>query len=172
MSVVAGNNNEQTISTVTDTHGNVAQRVTGSHVFSPYVYSGASLEIWCFPNYPGGTVRIKASWPQGGGYSQTRVAEYHGIALTTPVDNVAPARATARIQSAPMAMSHSSDLILAVWMSMSTGCTAATGFTDRTPGGVYFEDIQTIAAGSLTVTQNGCANNWFVGAFVGFISTG
>jgi hypothetical protein len=171
--LVMGNSNEQTATSITDQTNTPFIRVPGAHVFNINVYNGGALEVWYRQNWQSSLpTRLKATWPQGGGYSQIRIGEYHGIALTSAVDNAGTASGNGANSVGPVAMSHNSDLILAVWMSMSSGCTAPAGFTDRTSGGASFEDMQTTAAGNVTVTQGGCSPNNFIGVVVGFIATG
>lgn len=166
--VVVGNSTEQHVSSVTDTLGNTYQKLTAAHTFNPTLNSGSACDIFYAENVAGGATTITASWPAAGGFDQIVVGEYSGIVTSSSLDIGLAAAATFGLSVGPMTLSNATDLLVAFWWTAATGCTVATGFTDRSGGGATFEDKFTSSSGAVTVAQNSCGSGGFIGAIGAF----
>ena len=123
--VVGWNDASATVSTVTDTSGNVYTRAVG-----PTTYPGALTQsIYYSANIVGaaaGANSVKVVFSKAAVYVDTRILEYSGIDPTNPLDVAAAASGTAGTSdSGPATTTNANDLL--VGANMTTGTTSAPG---------------------------------------------
>src|SRR5215475_4583813 len=153
--VVGWNNSGSQTITVTDSKGNTYAPAIGPTVFGGFatqtIYYAANIAA-AAANTNTVTVTFSAAAP----FPDIRIAEYRGIATTSPVDGALAAQGTSTSSSSgALVTTNANDLLVAANI-VQTGTTAAgTGFTSRVitvPDGDILEDQIVTAAGSYTAT--------------------
>ena len=149
--VVGWNNSTSTVSSVTDTKGNIYIRAVG-----PTVVSGAlSQSIYYAKNIASAaagantvTVKFSVATP----YPDIRILEYHGADPKTPVDVVAANSGNSATSSSGSATTtNATDLIFAANTVTTLTSGAGSGFTSRlltSPDGDIAEDQMLTSTGT------------------------
>jgi len=153
--VVGWNDSTQTITSVTDTSGNVYNLAVG-----PTVQSGhATQAIYYAPNIASAAAGVNAvtvTFSGGAAYPDVRVAEYGGITTTSPLDVTASAQGSSLQSSSGSATTTvARELIIGANLVQTSTQKAGSGFTSRTitvPDGDILEDEIVSATGTYTAT--------------------
>jgi hypothetical protein len=153
--VVGWNDSTATVSSVTDSQGNVYTRAVG-----PTAISGvASQSIYYSPNIKSaaaGANVVTVAFSVAAAYPDIRILEYSGVSATTPVDVTAAATGTSGTNNSGSATTtNAADLIFGA--NLVTGVTSGpgSGFTQRlltSPDGDIAEDKLVTATGSYSAT--------------------
>jgi RHS repeat-associated protein len=160
--VVGWNDTTATVSSVTDTSGNVYTRAVG-----PTTVAGKlSQSIYYAKNVAaavgGNTVIVNFS--QAAQFPDIRILEYGGIDTTSPVDVTAGASGTGTTSDSGAATTgNANDLIFGANTVTSTTTAAGTGFTSRvitSPDGDIAEDQVVTATGSYRATAALTSGSW------------
>ena len=169
--IVGWNDTTATVQSVTDTKGNTYALAVG-----PTVLSGnATQSIYYAANIAaaaagGNTVTVKFS--TAAQFVDVRVAEYSGIATTTPVDvTVGATGSGATANSGSVTTSNANDLIVAGNIVQTRTSGAGTGFTSRVitnPDGDILEDRTVTATGSYSATAALGSSGWWLMDMVAF----
>ena len=129
--VVGWNDTTATVTSVTDTSGNVYSLAVG-----PTSWPGALTQsIYYSANITGAAANansVKVVFSRSAEWADVRILEYSGIALSSPLDGVAAATGTAATSdSGPATTTNANDLL--VGANMTTGTTSApgSGWTNR-----------------------------------------
>lgn len=128
---VGWNDTSATVSSVTDTSGNIYMRAVG-----PTMWPGALTQsIYYSANIKGATAganTVKVVFSKPAAYVDVRILEYSGVDVSNPVDAVAAAIGTAGTSdSGPATTTKANDLLFGA--NMTTGATNApgSGWTNR-----------------------------------------
>jgi hypothetical protein len=129
--VVGWNDTSATVSSVTDTSGNVYSLAVG-----PTSWPGALTQsIYYSANIKGaaaGANSVKVVFSRTAQWVDMRILEYSGIALSSPVDVVAAATGTAATSdSGPATTTNANDLLVGANMTTGTTSAAGSGWTNR-----------------------------------------
>jgi hypothetical protein len=151
--IVGWNDATHTVSSVTDSKGNVYVLAVG-----PTVQSGtATQSIYYAKNIAAATAgsnTVTVTFNAAAAFPDIRIAEYAGIDPVNPVDgSIAAQGSTASSSSGAFTTTNANDLLVAanVVQTLTTG--AGTGFTSRgitSPDGDILEDRIVTATGSYT----------------------
>ncbi|HTW22945.1 MAG TPA: LamG-like jellyroll fold domain-containing protein, partial [Candidatus Baltobacteraceae bacterium] len=153
--VVGWNDSTATVSSVTDTEGNVYTRAVG-----PAIITGVlSQSIYYSPNIKAaaaGANTVTVTFSTAAAYPDIRILEYSGVSASSPVDVTASATGTSGTNNSGSATTtNAADLIFGA--NIVTGVTTGpgTGFTQRlltSPDGDIAEDKTVTATGSYNAT--------------------
>jgi chitodextrinase len=128
---VGWNDTSATVTSVTDTTGNVYTRILG-----PQTYPGAlSLSIYYSVNIKAaaaGANSVKVVFSQGAQYADVRALEYAGIDINNPIDVTASGSGiTGTADSGPVTTTNVYDLLFAANMTSAVTNSAGSGWTNR-----------------------------------------
>jgi chitodextrinase len=153
--VVGWNSATGQVQAVTDTKGNTYVLAVGPTVSPGF----ATQSIYYAANIAGaaaGANTVTVTFTAAALFPDIRVAEYRGIASTTPVDGaVAAIGSSATSSSGALVTTNASDLLVAANIVQTGTSGAGTGFTNRSitaPDGDILEDQIVSATGSYTAT--------------------
>ena len=156
------------VTSVTDSKGNVYQRAIG-----PTRNTGGALSqsIYYATNIAGaaaGTNTVTVAFSPAAFYPDVRILEYSGVAITTPLDaaNGSTGSGTSS-NSGALTTTASGDLIVAGNTVSSLSSAAGSGYTLRfitQPNGNIAEDRVAGAAGSYTATAALQSSDWVMQA--------
>ena len=173
--VVGWNSSAVTISSVTDSAGNVYSLAVG-----PTVIGGTATQaIYCAKNIAAAgangntvTVTFSAAPP----FPDIRIAEYSGIDPTIPLDVVASAQGNGSTSdSGAVTTANPNDLLVGANYVQSSTIAAGTGYTSRgitTPDGDILEDKIVAATGSNNATAALDKSQWWIMQMVAFRAAG
>ncbi len=173
--VVGWNDSNGQVVSVTDTKGNTYAPAVGPTVFGGF----ATQSIYYAPNIAAAaangnsvTVTFNGAVP----YADIRIAEYRGIAATSPVDGVAAAQGTSTSSSSgPLTTTSANDLLVAANIVLSHTSSAGTGFTSRgitNPDGDILEDQIVSVTGTYTATAPIAPSDKWIMQLVAFRAAG
>jgi hypothetical protein len=154
--IVGWNNATATVTSVTDTKGNVYSLATG-----PTVFSGHAQSIYYAPNIAAATAGANAvtvNFSVAANFPDVRVLEYSGIDPVSPLHAVTAATGNSNVSnSGALTVSVANVLLVAGNTVATTTGTAGAGFTNRvitSPDGDIAEDRVASTTGSYTATAN------------------
>ena len=153
--VVGWNDSTATVKSVTDTSGNSYTLAVG-----PTVYSGvASQAIYYAPNIAAaaaGGNSVTVTFNTAAAYADIRIAEYSGIASSSPFDGGAGTHnAAATATSGAITTTNANDLLVGADLTIEFTLGPGSGFTSRmmtVPDGDILEDRVVTSAGSYAAT--------------------
>jgi len=153
--VVGWNNSTATVSSVTDSSGNVYARAVG-----PTVISGvASQSIYYAASIAGAAANantVTVAFSGSAAYPDIRILEYAGIAATNPFDaGAAASGSTSPASSGAATTTNANDLLIGADLTVNETAAAGAGFTSRmitVPDADIVEDRIVTATGSYTAT--------------------
>ncbi len=149
---VGWNDATATVTSVTDTNGNVYQLAVGPTKRTTLL----TQSIYYAKNIVGGTNSIAVKFSVGASFPDIRTAEYSGIDTTSPLDVAIGATGTNNSSSSgAITTTNANDLIVGANMVFTSVIGAGTGFTSRritTPDSDIYEDKVVTATGSQTAT--------------------
>ena len=169
--VVGWNDSTATVSSVTDTLGNVYARAVG-----PTVQSGtATQSIYYAKNIVAAaanantvTVRFSASAT----YPDIRIAEYSGLDTNNPLDvSVGASGSSASSSSGSVTTTYANDLLIGANVVQTSTTGAGAGYTSRlitNPDGDIFEDRVVTATGSYSATATVSPSGQWIMQLVAF----
>jgi len=110
---------------------------------------------------------VTAVWSGNAMYCEIRIAQYSGLAKTSPVDKAVHTTGNTSSQSiGPINTTHAHDLLFAAIVGSST--MPGAGYSQRISFvGDFVEDRVVTTTGSFLATASGTATNW-VGQLVAF----
>src|SRR5215471_20781782 len=153
--VVGWNSATGQVQAVTDTKGNTYLLAVGPTVSPGF----ATQSIYYAANIAAaaaGANTITVTFTASALFPDIRVAEYRGIASTTPVDGaVAAIGSSATSSTGALVTTNATDLLVAANIVQTATSGAGPGFTNRgitVPDGDIFEDQVVSAAGNYTAT--------------------
>ena len=163
--VVGWNDSTATVTSVTDTKGNVYTRAVGptvvSGLLSQSIYYAKNV-VAAASNANVVTVRFNVAAQ----FADIRVLEYSGLDPVNPVDVVAAATGTGTTSSTPAATTtNANDLIFGANTVTSLTTGSGTGFTTRvitTPDGDIAEDRIVTAVGSYSASAPMASGTWIM----------
>lgn len=162
---VGWNDSTQTVTSVTDSSGNVYQLATGPLVQTSY----QSQSVYYAPNIASAapsanTVTVTFSGPAV--YPDIRILEYSGADTANPLDGAVGAMGNGSTAgSGSLTTTAANDLLVAGNMVQQTTKGAGTGFTSRiitSPDGDIAEDRLAGAAGSYSATASISGGQWIM----------
>jgi chitodextrinase len=168
--VVGWNDDTATVQSVTDTRGNVYSRAVG-----PTVMAGSATQsIYYAANIaaaPSNGNTVTVTFASGAAMPDIRIAEYSGIAASSPVDVTSAAQGTGTLSdSGAVATASANDLLIGA----NTVQTHATGpgpsYTQRvitSPDGDILEDRTVTATGSYNASAT-MTSGWWIMQMVAF----
>jgi len=173
--VVGWNDSTTTVSSVTDTIGNVYTPAVG-----PTTISGvATQSIYYAKNIVAATAganAVKVTYSAAAAYPDIRILEYGGADPNTPVDVVSASTGnSASSTSASVTTTNANDLLLGANMVQSTTTAAGSGFTSRmitSPDGDIAEDRMVTATGSYSASATVSPANQWIMQMVAFRASG
>ena len=129
--VVGWNDTSATVSSVTDTSGNVYSLAVGPTAWpgalTQSIYYSASIKAAA-----AGANSVKVVFSRAADFVDVRILEYSGIAASSPVDAVAAATGTAATSdSGPATTTNANDLLIGANMTTGTTSAAGSGWTNR-----------------------------------------
>ena len=163
--VVGWNNSTATVSTVTDTAGNVYTRAVG-----PTVISGvASQSIYYAKDIAPATAganTVTVAFSAAAAYPDIRVLEYSGADPSNPVDvTAANTGSSATSSSGTVTTTNPADLLFGANTVQTTTTGSGTGFTTRlltSPDGDIAEDQMVTTIGSYSATAPLSSGQWIM----------
>jgi chitodextrinase len=164
--VVGWNDSTTTVSSVTDTKGNVYTPAVG-----PTTISGVETQsIYYAKNIRAATAganAVKVTYSAAAAYPDIRILEYSGADPNTPVDVVSASTGnSASSTSAAVTTTNANDLLFGANLVQSTTTAAGSGFTSRmitSPDGDIAEDRMVTATGSYSASATvSPANQWIM----------
>jgi hypothetical protein len=169
--VVGWNDSTATVSSVTDTAGNVYTRVVG-----PTVVSGVeSQSIYYAKNIAGATMGsnvVTVTFSGAAAFPDIRVLEYGGADPVNPVDVTAASTGNSSSStSGAVSTTNATDLLFGANMVQSTTGGPGTGFTSRlltVPDSDIVEDEFVTAVGSYSATAPVSPSNAWIMQMVAF----
>jgi hypothetical protein len=173
--VVGWNDSTSTVSSVTDTNGNVYTPAVG-----PTTISGlATQSIYYAKNIAAATAganAVKVTYSAAAAYPDIRILEYSGADPNTPVDVVSASTGnSASSTSAPVTTTNANDLLFGSNMVQSTTTAAGSGFTSRkitSPDGDIAEDRMVTTTGSYSASATVSPANQWIMQMVAFRASG
>ena len=162
---VGWNDSTATVSTVTDTTGNVYTRAVG-----PTVISGLeSQSIYYAKNIAAATAganSVTVTFSAAAAFPDIRILEYSGADPTNPVDVTAAASGnSATSSSGAVTTTNATDLLFGANMVQTSTTGPGTGFTSRmltSPDGDIAEDEMVTATGSYSATAPLTSGEWIM----------
>ncbi|HET7540231.1 MAG TPA: fibronectin type III domain-containing protein, partial [Polyangiaceae bacterium] len=161
--IVGWNDTISSISSVTDTRGNVYQLAVG-----PTVRAGfATQAIYYAKNIAAGSNSVNVVFDRAADYVDLRILEYTGIDPTTALDVTASATgSSATANSGAVTTTNANDLIVGANMVSTWTSAPGTGFSPRVvtnPDGDIAEDRIVSAVGSYSATATlGSPGDWIM----------
>ncbi len=158
------------ISTVTDSAGNTYSQAVLTTIPSEQSGAGAWEIIYYAPNIraaAAGTNTVTVAFGLSPGGVKVNVAEYSGIATSSPLDVTAGAtgafsRTGGTASSGPATTTNASDLLIGAYWSSVSGA-GGTSYVVRVGSGVSFVEDQTVATtGSYAATASSATQGWWV----------
>ena len=162
---VGWNDSTATVSTVTDTTGNVYTRAVG-----PTVISGLeSQSIYYAKNIAAATAganSVTVTFSAAAAFPDIRILEYSGADPNNPVDVTAAASGnSATSSSGAVTTTNSTDLLFGANMVQTSTTGPGTGFASRmltSPDGDIAEDEMVTATGSYSATAPLTSGQWIM----------
>ena len=162
---VGWNDSTATVSTVTDTTGNVYTRAVG-----PTAISGVeSQSIYYAKNIAAagaGANSVTVTFSTAAAYPDIRILEYSGADPNNPVDVTAAASGSiATSSSGAVTTTNATDLLFGANMVQTSTTGAGTSFTSRiltSPDGDIAEDEMVTATGSYSATAPLASGDWIM----------
>jgi hypothetical protein len=164
--VVGWNDSTATVSSVTDTKGNVYVRAVG-----PTIVSGSlSQSIYYARNIQaaaGGANTVTVTFSVAAAYPDIRILEYSGADASNPVDVVAASSGSSTTSNSGLGTTtNPTDLIFGANIVFTSTTGAGSGFTRRlltSPDGDIAEDRMVTATGSYSATAPlGSSGPWIM----------
>jgi hypothetical protein len=172
--VVGWNDVTASVSSVTDTSGNVYKLAVG-----PTAGTALTQAIYYAGNIAPAAANantVTVSFTSGAAYPDVRILEYSGIDPTTPVDVTAAAKGSSSTSStSSVTTTNASDLLFAANMVATSTKAAGTGFTSRTitnPDGDIAEDRLVSATGGYTASATLSSSGAWIMQMVAFRAVG
>jgi chitodextrinase len=173
--VVGWNDSTTTVSSVTDTKGNVYTPAVG-----PTTISGVETQsIYYAKNIAAATAganAVKVTYSAAAAYPDIRIIEYSGADPNTPVDVVSASTGnSASSTSAAVTTTNANDLLFGANLVQSTTTAAGSGFTNRmitSPDGDIAEDRMVTATGSYSGSATVSPANQWIMQMVAFRASG
>ncbi len=162
--VVGWNDSTATVSSVTDTSGNVYALAVGPTMVSGYL----SQSIYYAKNVvtaAAGANAVSVSFSTAASDPDIRILEYSGADPNNPVDVASAATGNSTNSSAAASTTNSTDLIFGANIVTSTTSGPGAGFTQRlltSPDGDIAEDEMATAAGSYTAAAPMSSGLWIM----------
>jgi hypothetical protein len=148
------------ISSVTDSKGNVYTRAVGPTV------NGGQQSIYYAKNIAGGTNTVTVTFNQAASYPDVRILEYSGLDTTSPLDVTAGAVGTGTAASSGAATTTAAnELIFGTGTAGGNGFSGAgSGYTSRVMNiyGSLAEDKIVSATGSYSTTGTVASSTWIM----------
>lgn len=164
--VVGWNDTNASVTSVTDTSGNMYTRAVG-----PTLVSGSlSQSIYYAKNIvpaAAGTNAVTVIFSTAAVYPDVRALEYSGADPSNPVDAIAAATGTSKTSTSASAItSNPTDLIFGANIVVTATMRSGTGFTERlltSPDGDIAEDKMVTSTGSYSTTAPlGSSGAWIM----------
>jgi hypothetical protein len=153
--IVGWNDTVATVTSVTDTKGNVYVRVVGPTVLP----AGLSQSIYYAKNIAGATAGANAvtvKFSTSATYPDIRILEYSGLDVNNPLDSFSAATGTAlAMDSGALVTTNANDLLVGANIVLTSTASAGSGFSNRvitSPDGDIAEDRLLTTIGSYHAT--------------------
>ena len=173
--IVGWNDTVATVTSVTDTKGNVYVLAVGPTVLP----AGLSQSIYYAKNIAGATAganTVTVTFSTSATYPDIRILEYGGVDVNNPLDSFSAATGTAvAMDSGALVTTNANDLLVGANIVLTSTASAGSGFSDRiitSPDGDIAEDKLLTAVGSYHATATLSNSGGWIMQGVAFKATG
>ena len=156
--VVGWRDTTSSITSVTDTHGNVYSLAVG-----PTSNTGLQQSIYFAKNIAGGSNKLTVKFNQKASYPDVRILEYSGLSTTNPLDAKAAAAGNGTTaNSGPASTTSANELIFGAGTTGTAFSAAGPGFVSRVTDveGNIAEDEMVTTTGSYSATATTSSSVW------------
>jgi hypothetical protein len=156
--VVGWGNTTSSISSVTDTRGNIYTRAVG-----PTSNTGLQQSVYYAKNILAGSNTVTVKFNQRAAYPDVRILEYSGASTTNPLDSSAAAIGTGTVaNSGPATTTAANELIFGAGTTGTAFSAAGSGFVTRIINvfGNIAEDEKVTTVGSYSATAATGSSVW------------